>query len=188
MTNKIKQLRESIAYVLIKEGEASSNELARKLHTEATSVAVALKEMFDAGEVTRVQVWKNSKRSFVYRHRSSDIPALTGTAHKAAELARYVTLDGKRVAKLTDDLLAQVQLHAKDGSSMRFWGPDPATQQARNDARTKGMALPTRQHLTMDIVKYAAPAEPAVFGLSAPNKRTLDHFLLWHPEFKLDGH
>ena len=183
MQNKISKLRDSIAYILIKDGEAKVQELSGKLGSEGTSVAVALKAMFEAGEVTRIKVWRGNKQLYVYRHMNR-AAAVIGAPPSPTELARYIMLDGRRAAKLSDQMLEQVKQHALDGrGTLRIRGPDPATKEMRAAAYQQKMALPTGQHVTFDIVKYASATETA-YGLSAPNARTVEHFLKWYPEYK----
>lgn len=191
MPTQIEKLRGSIADILIRDGEATPRQLSDKLNTDGTKVSIALKEMFDAGEVTREAKWEPSGTSggggktFVYRHANTN-KALTGAPPSPAELSRYVMLDGKRAARLTDGMYAQVQQHGRDKNSrMRITGPNPATQDQRVAARQRGMALPTGQYIELDIYLYKNDVEQC-FGLVAPNKRTLDYLLLWHPEFRLN--
>lgn len=191
METKIEKLRASIAYILIKDGEATSRQLSDKLVTNTTDVAIALKEMFDAGEVTRDLRWEpagvsgGGGRTYAYRHKAANNTALTGGPPTAAEQARYVWLEGKKVARLTDALFDEVQRHGRDkATSMRFRGPDPATQDQRVAARQRGMALPAGQYITLDIEVFA-DAQNKFFALSAPNQRTIDYLLLWHPEFRV---
>ena len=185
-------LRGSIAYILLKDGEATPRQLSDKLGTDTTSVTVALKAMFDAHEVTREKIWDVSSGiggyTFKYRHKSAAPATLADVAPTAIEQARYVWLDGKKAGRLTDTMFAQVQRHGFDGeSSIMVHGPNPATQDQRVAAKQRGMALPGNQYITLNIEVFKDKAEDSqkYFGLIAPNKRTLDYLLLWHPEFRL---
>ena len=183
-------IRSSIAYILIRDGEATPRQLSDKLATGTTSVAVALKAMYDAGEVDRKAVWDNSSgqggHTYSYWHKGAS-PALTGAPPSPVEMARYVLLDGKKVARLTDTMYEQVQRHGADNQSrLRIVGPDPATKEQRWSSRQKGIAIPLSQYIELDIILYKQMSgSEKAFGLIAPNKRTLDALLQWHPEFRL---
>lgn len=183
------QLRASIAYILIRDGEATPRQLSDKLAVNTTDVAVALKEMYDANDVTREPYWDGSggvrAKTFIYAHRNADSVALTGKPPSAIEMARYVWLNGKQVGRLTDVMFQQVQRHGQSGEkTLRMFGPDPATLQQRQAARQQGMALPTRQHITLDIVEFKQPPDQTYYGLLVSNHRTLNALLDWHPEFR----
>lgn len=179
-------LRASIAHVLISEGEATARQLSGKLNTDGTTMAIALKEMYDAGEVDRQKVWvPHGNPEYRYTHKSASTK-LTGAPPSPQELARYVFFEGKKVAQLTDAMMSQVNRHGLDKNiRMRITGPNPATQDQRDTARKNGMALPGSQFIELDIYKYEAPDKTTAYGLVAMNQRTVDHLLLWHPEFRI---
>ncbi len=184
----IEMMSRSIMYILTKDGEATARQLSDKLATNTTDVNTALAAMFAAKQVTREIVWMPSGRTYKYKPVEAPPPPLIDKGQLPKELARYVTFKGKRVARLTEAMFDSVQSHGKSGyGSLRLRGPNPATDAERNTARQQGMALPIGQHITLDVnvIKDPAGVEPSAYALEAPNQRTVEYLLLWHPQFKL---
>lgn len=108
-----------------------------------------------------------------------------GGSGTPTEQSKFLWLDGKPVARINELVRGWAQSEGQsDHRSMRIAGPT-ATDAERHAARKRGMALPTRVYMTVNLVKVSACGEPDAWRCEVINPKNLDDYLRWFPQLSL---